>query len=43
MGETGCVSWMFEKKGIILVNNNVCVEDEFMMLVLDAVQRISKQ
>ena len=36
MGETGCVSWMFEKKGIILVNNNVCVEDEFMMLVLDA-------
>ncbi|WP_347272681.1 YebC/PmpR family DNA-binding transcriptional regulator [Candidatus Kuenenia sp.] len=36
MGETGCVSWMFEKKGIILVNNNVCVEDEFMMLALDA-------
>lgn len=36
MGETGCVSWMFEKKGIILVNNTVCVEDEFMMLVLDA-------
>ncbi|OHB68263.1 MAG: transcriptional regulator [Planctomycetes bacterium RBG_16_41_13] len=36
MGETGCVSWMFEKKGIILVNNNVCVEGEFMMLVLDA-------
>ena len=36
MGETGCVSWMFEKKGIILVNNNVCVEGEFMMLVLYA-------
>ncbi|MCF6150521.1 MAG: YebC/PmpR family DNA-binding transcriptional regulator [Candidatus Kuenenia sp.] len=36
MGESGCVSWMFEKKGIILVNSNVCAEDEFMMLVLDA-------
>jgi len=36
MGETGCVSWMFEKKGIILVNSNVCPEDEFMMMVLDA-------
>ncbi len=36
MGESGCVSWMFEKKGLILVNNNNLNEDEFMMLVLEA-------
>lgn len=36
MGESGCVSWMFEKKGFIIVNSNNLNEDEFMMLVLDA-------
>lgn len=36
MGESGCVSWMFEKKGLIIVNNNNLNEDEFMMLILDA-------
>ena len=36
MGELGCVSWMFEKKGLIIVNSNDLNEDEFMMLVLDA-------
>jgi len=36
MGESGCVSWMFEKKGLIIVNDNQLNEDEFMMLVLDA-------
>lgn len=36
MGESGCVSWMFEKKGLILVSSNQLNEDEFMMLVLDS-------
>ncbi|MBE7443962.1 MAG: YebC/PmpR family DNA-binding transcriptional regulator [Planctomycetia bacterium] len=36
LGESGCVSWMFEKKGLILVNSSNLSEDEFMMLVLDA-------
>jgi YebC/PmpR family DNA-binding regulatory protein len=36
MGESGCVSWMFEKKGLIIVNSNDLNEDEFMMLILDA-------
>lgn len=36
MGESGCVSWMFEKKGLIIVGSNNLNEDELMMLVLDA-------
>lgn len=36
MGESGCVAWMFEKKGLIIVNSNDLNEDEFMMVVLDA-------
>ncbi|MEB2309205.1 MAG: YebC/PmpR family DNA-binding transcriptional regulator [Candidatus Brocadiaceae bacterium] len=36
MGESGCVSWMFEKKGLIIVNSNEINENDFMMLVLDA-------
>lgn len=36
MGESGCVSWMFEKKGIIIVNSDNLDEDELMMLVLEA-------
>ena len=36
MGEAGCVSWMFEKKGLIIVNGSNLDEDELMMLVLDA-------
>ena len=36
MGESGCVSWMFEKRGLIIVNSNNLNEDEFMMVVLDA-------
>jgi YebC/PmpR family DNA-binding regulatory protein len=36
MGESGCVSWMFEKKGLIIVNSNGINENDFMMLVLDA-------
>ena len=36
MGEAGCVSWMFEKKGLIIVNSSNLDEDDLMMLVLDA-------
>lgn len=36
MGESGCVSWMFEKKGFIIVGSNSLNEDDLMMLVLDA-------
>ncbi|HHT9104652.1 MAG TPA: YebC/PmpR family DNA-binding transcriptional regulator [Candidatus Wujingus californicus] len=36
MGESGCVSWMFEKKGLIMVNGRNLNEDEFMMLALEA-------
>ncbi len=36
MGEAGCVSWMFEKKGLIIVPGNNLNEDDFMMLILDA-------
>ena len=36
LGEAGCVSWMFEKKGLIVVNNKNINEDELMILVLDA-------
>jgi len=36
MGEAGCVSWMFENKGLFLVNKTDCGEDRLMELVLDA-------
>jgi YebC/PmpR family DNA-binding regulatory protein len=36
MGEAGCVSWMFENKGLLLVNKTDCGEDRLMELVLDA-------
>lgn len=36
MGESGCVSWMFEKKGFIIINSDNLNEDELMMLVLEA-------
>ncbi len=36
LGESGCVSWMFEKKGLIIVNDSNINEDEFMMLILEA-------
>ncbi len=35
LGDVGCVSWMFEKKGLIIVNAENLDEDELMMLVLD--------
>ncbi len=36
MGEAGCVSWMFQKKGYLVVNRAKTEEDRLMSLVLDA-------
>jgi YebC/PmpR family DNA-binding regulatory protein len=36
MGESGCVSWMFDKKGYILVNKTAGDEDTIMSVALDA-------
>ncbi len=37
LGASGCVSWMFNKRGLIVVEKSVSIdEDELMMLALDA-------
>jgi YebC/PmpR family DNA-binding regulatory protein len=36
LGETGCVSWMFDKKGLITVEKSQVAEDRLMDVVLDA-------
>jgi YebC/PmpR family DNA-binding regulatory protein len=36
LGESGCVSWMFEKKGLILVEKKNITEDELMEMALEA-------
>ena len=36
MGENGCVSWMFHKKGYLAVSKTKADEDKLMSLVLDA-------
>jgi len=36
LGEAGCVNWMFEKKGILLVEQGKADEDELMELALEA-------
>jgi YebC/PmpR family DNA-binding regulatory protein len=36
MGEAGCVSWMFHKKGYLVVNKAKANEDQLMTLALDA-------
>ncbi|GBD97432.1 MAG TPA: YebC/PmpR family DNA-binding transcriptional regulator [Nitrospirae bacterium] len=36
LGEAGCVAWMFDKKGYILVNKKATDEDTLMSLALDA-------
>jgi len=36
LGETGCVAWMFEQKGFIAVDKEVCDEDQLMAVVLEA-------
>ncbi len=35
MGESGCVAWMFEKKGLITVDKGQIGEDRLITLVLD--------
>lgn len=37
LGESGCVGWLFERKGVILVDKNeVKDEEDFMLKVIDA-------
>lgn len=37
LGATGCVSWMFDKKGVIVIERSALLdEDEVMMAALDA-------
>ena len=36
LGETGCVSWMFENKGLILVDKTGVEEDKLLEVALDA-------
>lgn len=36
LGESGCVSWMFRKKGYLAVEKNKIGEDELISLALDA-------
>ncbi|MCX7614734.1 MAG: YebC/PmpR family DNA-binding transcriptional regulator [Clostridiales bacterium] len=36
LGATGCVSWQFERKGVLAVEQEDRDEDEFMMTALDA-------
>jgi YebC/PmpR family DNA-binding regulatory protein len=36
LGENGCVSWMFEKKGTIIFSKDEVNEDELMEIVLEA-------
>ncbi|CAI2718884.1 YebC/PmpR family DNA-binding transcriptional regulator [Nitrospina watsonii] len=36
MGENGCVGWIFDKKGLILVNGDAMDEDALMELALEA-------
>ncbi len=36
LGEAGCVSWIFEKKGLIAVNRQDCEEEKLMDIAIDA-------
>lgn len=36
VGENGCVSWMFDKKGLVTVSADAVEEDKMMEIVLDA-------
>ena len=36
LGETGCVGWLFDKRGVIYVDKSRTSEDDLMMIVLDA-------
>lgn len=43
LGETGCVSWIFQKKGLVVVPNQGLTEDEIMELALEAGAQDVKQ
>ncbi|HOJ30770.1 MAG TPA: YebC/PmpR family DNA-binding transcriptional regulator [bacterium] len=36
LGESGCVSWMFERKGVVTLKNKEIDEEKLLSLVLDA-------
>src|SRR5690554_3697355 len=36
LGESGCVAWMFERKGLLVVERKKVDEDEVMLLALEA-------
>jgi YebC/PmpR family DNA-binding regulatory protein len=36
LGETGCVAWMFDKRGLITIEKSQIAEDRLMDIVLDA-------
>jgi YebC/PmpR family DNA-binding regulatory protein len=36
LGENGCVQWMFEKKGVIVLSRDSVTEDEVMLAVIEA-------
>ncbi len=36
LGESGCVGWMFSKKGMIIINKDKTTEDELMEIVLES-------
>jgi YebC/PmpR family DNA-binding regulatory protein len=36
LGENGCVAWMFDKKGLIVINKNAAEEDQLMEIAIDA-------
>jgi YebC/PmpR family DNA-binding regulatory protein len=35
LGENGCVAWLFEKKGLLIVNGEAVDEEELMILAID--------
>jgi YebC/PmpR family DNA-binding regulatory protein len=36
LGETGCVAWMFQKKGLIVIDKDKIDEDELLAIALEA-------
>jgi len=36
LGESGCVAWIFDKKGVVTVNSNNVSEDELLELMLES-------
>jgi YebC/PmpR family DNA-binding regulatory protein len=36
LGETGCVSWLFDKKGMVVINSEGLEEDDVMELALES-------